>query len=164
MEERRSHTVFSLAIDCALFLVIFTLDRLSKSFAIDMLQDRSSVDLLRWGGIEGYLTFATNTGAAWGMFQDMSLLLSIVRIAFLVILFLLYLKGSFDRVIQIGLIMIMSGALSNLIDNAMYGHVIDMIHFRFWGYDYPIFNIADSAITLGALTCMYSSFKQSSSS
>ena len=45
--------------------------------------------------------------------------------------------------------LILAGAISNVIDTFVYGHVVDMIHFTFWGYDYAVFNLADSAVCLG---------------
>lgn len=50
---------------------------------------------------------------------------------------------------QIPLILIIAGAVGNVADFFLYGHVVDMLHFVFWGYDFPIFNVADSAISIG---------------
>ena len=43
------------------------------------------------------------------------------------------------------------GAIGNALDYCLYGHVIDFIHFTFWGRTFPIFNLADTYITLGAI-------------
>ena len=50
---------------------------------------------------------------------------------------------------RLPLTLVISGAIGNLIDFALYGHVVDMLHFVFWGFDYPVFNLADSAIFIG---------------
>jgi signal peptidase II len=47
--------------------------------------------------------------------------------------------------------MILAGAVGNVFDCIVYGHVIDMFCFIFWGYIYPVFNIADAAIFCGIL-------------
>ncbi len=47
------------------------------------------------------------------------------------------------------LMLIATGALGNVIDYFIYGHVVDMFYFIFWGHSYPVFNIADSAIFMG---------------
>jgi signal peptidase II len=47
--------------------------------------------------------------------------------------------------------LVLTGALGNALDYCLYGHVIDFLHFTFWGYSFPIFNIADSCIFLGVL-------------
>ena len=44
---------------------------------------------------------------------------------------------------------IIVGAVGNLVDYVAYGFVVDMFHFILWGYDYPVFNVADTAITVG---------------
>ena len=47
------------------------------------------------------------------------------------------------------LALIAVGATGNILDYYLYGHVIDMFNFDFWGYNYPVFNVADSAIFIG---------------
>jgi signal peptidase II len=55
--------------------------------------------------------------------------------------------------------MILGGALGNLIDRVFYGHVIDFIDWYYKEHHWPAFNIADSAITVGAILLIYNSFK-----
>jgi len=100
-------------------------------------------------GLEFSIVHAINRGAAWGMFANWQTYLMIVRfllIGVLVVYFLFYNK---KRSWNIPLALIIAGALGNIIDYFLYGHVIDMFHFILWGYDYPVFNLADSAIFLG---------------
>ena len=52
-----------------------------------------------------------------------------------------------ERNVWLGLIAV--GALGNIVDYSLYGHVIDFFHFTFWGYSFPVFNWADSYITVG---------------
>ena len=100
-------------------------------------------------GIEFSISHATNRGAAWGMFADYSSLLLAFRIA-LVLGLTAYVALS-ERMPErrIPLALVLAGAVGNIIDSFLYGHVVDMFHFVFWGYDYPVFNIADSAIFVG---------------
>jgi signal peptidase II len=53
----------------------------------------------------------------------------------------------------------LSGAVGNLIDRALFGYVIDMLDFYIGSYSWPVFNIADSAIFIGAALMIYDSFK-----
>jgi signal peptidase II len=55
------------------------------------------------------------------------------------------------RWLPIGLSLLLGGAIGNLIDRLAYGHVIDFIHVYYDRWHYPIFNVADSAITVGAV-------------
>jgi signal peptidase II len=99
------------------------------------------------GGITFSLNYVVNTGAAWGIFTGYPGLLFALRLALILgILFLI------PKRFPIGLIL--TGAIGNVIDYCLYGHVIDFLHFTFWGYSFPIFNIADSCITIGILSLL----------
>lgn len=100
-------------------------------------------------GIEFSITHATNLGAAWGVLADYSRLLFVFRLVLIAGLLVYFPKTS--GLTRYGFALILAGAIGNVIDILLYGHVIDMIHFVFWGYDYPVFNIADSAIFIGVL-------------
>jgi signal peptidase II len=94
-----------------------------------------------------------NTGSAFGMFTNQAFLLSIVAIAGLVVvlLFFRYLKD-LGFLGGLALSLIFAGALGNLIDRLRFGHVTDFIYVRLWGNVFwPAFNVADSAITVGAI-------------
>lgn len=99
-------------------------------------------------GIEFSLVHATNTGAAWSLFSNYPTPLFILRII-LISLLILYLIKEKSNYLKFPIALIIVGALGNLLDIFFYGHVIDMFHFVFWGYHYPVFNIADSAICIG---------------
>jgi signal peptidase II len=95
-----------------------------------------------------------NTGSAFGLFTNQAFLLSIVAIAGLLVVL------SFFRYFSelgvwggVALSLIFAGALGNLIDRLRLGHVTDFIYVRLWANFYwPAFNVADSAITVGALS------------
>lgn len=108
-------------------------------------------------GIEFSLVHATNTGAAWGMFSEQKWPLLFLRIV--LILFLLhYYSRQSSKWIRLCLILIIAGALGNVLDVFIYGHVIDMFHFILFGYDYPVFNVADLSICIGVFLYLASSF------
>jgi signal peptidase II len=103
-------------------------------------------------GIEFSIVHATNRGAAWGIFSEYTDFLLGFRIFFIsgfIIYLLLYNKS---KELTVPLTLIVVGALGNVIDYFLYGHVVDMFHFVLWGYDYPVFNIADSAIFIGVFS------------
>lgn len=93
------------------------------------------------------LNTVTNTGAAWGLFPGRSGALFALRLAIIGGLFL-HLWLSKERV-KWPLWLIVTGAVGNVIDYIVYGHVIDFFHWTFWGYSFPIFNFADVYISLG---------------
>lgn len=100
-------------------------------------------------GISFSINHQTNTGAAWGLFPNSQKILLLGRIAVIIILAIYVVFFSKNRRSQIPFTMIISGALGNVLDSLFYGHVIDLFFFQFWGYDFPVFNIADSFIFIG---------------
>jgi signal peptidase II len=100
------------------------------------------------------LVLAYNKGAAFsflanaGGWQDE--FLSIVAVvASLFVLYLLWRHGT-QRLFAFALSLILGGAIGNLIDRRLYGHVIDFLDFHYAGWHWPAFNVADSAIVCGA--------------
>ncbi|MBW2995606.1 signal peptidase II [Candidatus Woesearchaeota archaeon] len=89
------------------------------------------------------LTYRQNTGAAFGILQDQNLFLIIV--SFIVLAGAIYfcLKSK-EFLLRLLLSLLSAGIIGNLIDRIVFGYVIDFIDFRIW----PVFNIADSIITL----------------
>ncbi len=94
-----------------------------------------------------------NTGTAFGLFTGNNtffVVLSLLAIAAISTLMFQSAKKNF--LFKICFVLILSGAVSNLIDRVRVGCVIDYIDFRFW----PVFNIADSAITVGTAVLIIS--------
>lgn len=100
-------------------------------------------------GIEFSITHAINRGAAWGILADYQHWLLVFRIIMVALIINFVLFFNKQKKIVIPLCLIAAGALGNIIDYFLYGHVVDMFHFVLWGYDHPVFNIADSSIFIG---------------
>lgn len=114
-----------------------------------------------WGGIDFSISHLTNTGAAWGALSDYQGVLVIARIVLIIGLVAYTLFWNQHKSWQIPLSLIIAGAIGNVIDYYVYGHVVDMLHFVFWRHAFPVFNVADSAVSMGViwlmlLTCMQS--------
>lgn len=93
-----------------------------------------------------HLTYVKNTGAAFGILQEHTVLFSIF--SFLIIIFLIAAKlflYSDNLWFDIGFALIIGGAIGNLIDRLWLGYVVDYLDFRIW----PVFNLADSAVVFG---------------
>jgi signal peptidase II len=107
------------------------------------------------------LTYVGNTGSAFGLLANRTVLLIIIGIASLliVLLFLRYLSQVTTlSMVSIGLVW--GGAVGNFIDRLRFGYVTDFIYFRLWGdFYWPAFNIADAAITVGVFVLIYSFYK-----
>ena len=98
-----------------------------------------------------YITSHRNEGAAWGILQGKMIFFYVVTLVVigLVILWIRKLDIKKEKLLVIALSLILGGALGNFIDRVMYQHVVDFIHTYIFGYDFPIFNIADSALCIG---------------
>lgn len=108
-------------------------------------------------GINFSIVHQTNKGAAWGLFayfQDYLLFFRIAMIGLILAYLIFFNKNPLRR---FPLLLILMGAIGNVIDYFVYGHVIDMFYFNFWGYSYPVFNIADSAIFCGVMLLLFQS-------
>ena len=102
-------------------------------------------------GIEFSLSHATNKGAAWGLGSEYQMPLLYLRILLLLGIAGWLLFFNKNSKLRYPFALILAGAFGNVIDYFIYGHVVDMFHFVLWGYDFPVFNVADSAIFLGVL-------------
>ena len=80
-------------------------------------------------------------------------------VAALVICYLLK-RHSGQRLFCTALALIMGGALGNVIDRLLYGHVIDFLDFHVGGWHWPAFNLADSAITIGAVLLVFDELRR----
>ncbi len=129
--------------------------------AVVLLLDQSTkaliVGWLNWGEswpVEGFFRFthARNTGTAFSLFQGHSNILSIVAvIAVGVLLWVYWSTGAKSFILRVALGLQLGGALGNLLDRLQQGYVTDFIDVGPW----PIFNVADSAISVGMVLMVW---------
>jgi len=144
--------------------VVLVLDQCSKLIAEAMLSLHNPVHVMPYLAMRK----AYNTGAAFSLFHDGSgwqrwffIALAVLVIGVMVV-WLRQIAASQWRT-ALALALIIGGAAGNLIDRVVYGHVIDFIDVYYGSWHYPTFNIADSAITVGAcvlLLDIYLTWKQ----
>lgn len=100
------------------------------------------------------LVLVHNTGAAFSFLSDAGgmqrWLFSLIAVVASVWIVWLLRKHHAEKFFALALALILGGALGNLIDRIAYGYVIDFLDFHWAGYHFAAFNVADSAITLGA--------------
>jgi len=101
-----------------------------------------------------HLTYSENKGAAFSILQNQRwLFITLTIIICIVIIFILITHSSMHILLKISLSLILGGAIGNLIDRIKLGYVIDFIDFRI--INYPIFNLADSAVVIGTILLSY---------
>lgn len=142
-----------------IFIGLIIIDILSKYFVYHNVTKMSwSHPFYPFGGIGVFENFlgisfsinlVENTGAAWGLFSKYPYALFFIRLLIIIALIIYLFSYNKDKKRDLPLLLIITGALGNIIDFIFYKKVIDMFHFKFWGYSYPIFNCADIFITIG---------------
>lgn len=140
-------------------IAIGLLDQLTKTLIESALQPGES------RAYTGFfnLVLAYNRGAAFSMLADASgwqrpFFIAIAVTAIVVVVWLLA-RHTGDRVFCLGLTLILGGAMGNLWDRVVLGHVVDFLDFHAAGYHWPAFNVADSGITVGAILLVYDGFR-----
>jgi len=99
-----------------------------------------------------YITYVRNTGAAWSIFAGKTWLLIIVSLIIIgLICFYIYKNKPKSKKEMVGYSLVLGGAIGNFLDRVIYGYVIDFFDFYIFGYDYPIFNVADIFIVIGVM-------------
>lgn len=108
------------------------------------------------------LVLVYNKGAAFSFLASaagwQTPLLIMISLAAIAIVGWMLWRNPSRRLLDAGLTLILGGAIGNLIDRIAYGKVVDFLHFHLYGWNYPAFNVADSAITVGAVILIIESF------
>ena len=132
-------------------LPVFVLDQLAKLYIVRHLKLFAQIDVVpHWLAI----TYTLNPGAAFSLFATLApamrnLLLDGLAAAAVVVLGVLLARGARPAAISAAFALIMGGAAGNLFDRVVRGRVVDFIYVHYYSWSYPVFNIADSAITIG---------------
>jgi signal peptidase II len=134
-------------------LAVVVLDRWTKHLVAQRIPLYRHIQI-----IPGFfsLTHTENTGAAFSLFADSTgpwkagLLITFSGIALIVVSILLWKNHHANVSTGVGLSLIMGGAMGNLWDRVMRGRVVDFLLFYVKRYEWPVFNLADSAIVVGA--------------
>lgn len=144
----------------AIALIILVLDLVSKYWVESTLEFGQVIPLT--GFFNLVLTY--NPGAAFSFLSDQSgwqrwFLSGVAGSAALLIIYLLN-RYQHEKLFCLSLSLILGGALGNLYDRITLGHVVDFLDFYVGTYHWPAFNVADSAICIGAALMIYESFRK----
>jgi signal peptidase II len=147
--------------ELALIAVLILLDQVSKAVIHSRLALGDSLEV-----IPGLLSFThvQNTGAAFGMLNNIDfpykpvVMVAIAGLALLAIAVYATQLGFEDRLARLGLSFILGGALGNLIDRAVRGYVVDFVDVYWRGVHFWAFNVADAAISVGAVLVILDMF------
>lgn len=138
--------------------VVLVLDQLTKLWASSSLSLYQSIEVLPFFNI----TLAHNTGAAFsflagaGGWQRWFFTLIAVVVSAAIVIWLRRLPAQ-ERLEACALALVLGGAVGNVVDRVLYGHVVDFLDVHYGGWHWPAFNIADSAISVGAALLIWHS-------
>ncbi len=135
-----------------IIVLLIGIDQLSKIWALNSLKEIGSIPIIQ---NIFHLTYVENRGAAFGLFQNNQMIFVIVALSASIFgLYYLHKNKNISIIGKSGIILIISGAIGNLIDRVRLGFVVDYFDFRFiWEY---VFNVADIFVVIGTiLLCIY---------
>ena len=129
----------------ALIVIIF--DQITKWLIVEKMDVYDSIII-----INNFfnITSHRNKGAAWGILQDQMVFFYIITLVVVIgIIYYMQKHGKQSSLLAIGLSLLLGGAIGNFIDRLYRKEVVDFLDFQIFNYNYPIFNIADSALVIG---------------
>lgn len=136
--------------------ILLIIDQVSKIIITSTIPEGTSITIIR---NFFNITNVYNTGAAFSILEGKTIFLSILSIAILIML----IKMSKDFIMNKRNIwafgLLMGGIFGNFSDRLFLGMVRDFLDFKVFGYDFPVFNIADMCIVLGVILLIFSIFK-----
>lgn len=127
--------------------ILIFFDQSSKALIVSNLDLREKLEI-----IPAFftLTYVRNTGMGFSLLEGaLNLFFLITPIAILVLSYLLYKDRNAKWYVQSSYLLMIGGAFGNFIDRLRLGYVVDFLSFNFFGYHFPIFNLADSFLTVG---------------
>ncbi len=139
--------------DYLLILVLIGLDQITK-YVVDLKMTlNQSIDI-----IDGFfsITYVRNTGAAFSILRGNKWLFVAIAVVISIGLCIYMYKEKVDKLEKAGLLMIIAGAIGNCIDRLRLGYVIDFLDFNIFGWDYPVFNVADIFVVVGVASLLIS--------
>ncbi|MGY3481178.1 MULTISPECIES: signal peptidase II [Staphylococcus] len=130
-------------------IVILILDQITKFIITKTMQIGDSFEV-----IPNFLSITShrNNGAAWGILSGKMVFFYIITVIILIILIVFFIKeAKHNLLMQIAISMLFAGALGNFIDRVLNGEVVDFVDTYIFSYNFPIFNVADSSLTIGVV-------------
>lgn len=135
-------------------LVVFVLvDQFTKYYFKNLWQSNGNTVVIKDFFV---LTYTINTGAAWSFLSGVSWAQTFFKVLTVVSLvlfgvFMFYAFKKDYKFLKYALVLVVAGTIGNFIDRLLLNGVIDFLSFSFWGWDFPVFNIADSCLTVGVV-------------
>ena len=137
--------------------IVVAIDQVTKAVVVSNLREGESVRAI--GGVLAW-TFQRNPGSAFGLFRHFPVVFTILAFAIALVIVVRAPRVR-DTLTSVALGLVLGGAVGNLVDRmarppgVFRGRVIDFIDFHWW----PVFNVADSAVVIGAALLLIASYR-----
>jgi signal peptidase II len=105
------------------------------------------------------ITYIQNNGAAWSILEGKMLFFYVITIVALGFIFYLY-KSCDSSFQKFSIALVIAGTIGNFIDRIRLGYVVDFLDFIIFGYDFPVFNVADMCLVVGCALLIVSFIKE----
>ena len=128
-------------------LLVIALDQLTKWMIVKKMEYGESIEI-----IENllYITSHRNRGAAWGILQGQMWFFYIITIAVIIgLVYYIQKMAKESRLLGVSLALMLGGAIGNFIDRVVRQEVVDFVHTYIFSYSFPVFNVADAALSIG---------------
>jgi signal peptidase II len=134
----------------AIFIIL--LDQFTKWLVVSKMTFGDSIPIIN---NVLYITSHRNRGAAWGILQgQMWLFYAITLVVIIALIFYIQKAAKGKWLLGISLALMLGGAIGNFIDRVFRKEVVDFIHTYIFGYNFPVFNVADSSLCIGVVLLM----------
>lgn len=141
-----------------LSILLLLIDQISKILTVKLIEINKGIEIIK---NFFYLTYTHNTGAAFSILTGQRILLILIAIIILIILFNYIRKNKVKEKLDIlAFSLIIGGSLGNLIDRIVRGYVVDFLDFKIFGYNFPIFNLADTFIVIGVFLLLITTIRK----
>jgi signal peptidase II len=157
--EAAAPRAFARPAEWIIMLAVVSIDQISKELVRRLLPLASDPVQVIPGLLD--LTHVQNTGAAFGLLNGVefaykpAIMIGIAAVALVAIAAYATQLGFHERMARAGLALILGGAFGNLIDRALFGHVVDFVDVYWRTTHFWAFNVADAAITIGAILVLF---------
>lgn len=141
-----------------LSIIFIIIDQVSKIIVVNNLTNNKSIEVIK---SFFYLTYTNNKGAAFSILTGRRILLILVALIVIGVLIYYVRKNKIEgKVNKIALSLVIGGSIGNLIDRILRGAVVDFIDIKIFGYNFPIFNLADTFIVIGVFLLIIEMFRK----
>lgn len=149
----RCKRIISIALPLVVLALLVLVDQLTKYYFKELYLSSGNTVVIKNFFT---LTYTVNTGAAWSFLAGVSWaqtffkVLTSVSLIIFVVFYFYSVKNNY-KWLNYALALIIAGTIGNFIDRILLNGVIDFLSFTFWGWAFPVFNIADSCLTVGVI-------------